>query len=60
MGKIEGKFEFLGKFHVAYNNKRAVFKLNTLLKSHMVQPKDAVDSTKENAVAYSIPYVACL
>ncbi|KAL9987704.1 hypothetical protein ACROYT_G002051 [Oculina patagonica] len=34
---------------------RAVFKSETTLRSHLVRPKDAVDSTKQDGVIYRIP-----
>ncbi|KAL9984598.1 hypothetical protein ACROYT_G006910 [Oculina patagonica] len=34
---------------------RAVFKSETTLRSHLVRPKDAVDSTKQDGVVYRIP-----
>ncbi|KAL9987924.1 hypothetical protein ACROYT_G002307 [Oculina patagonica] len=34
---------------------RAVFKSETTLRSHLVWPKDAVDSTKQDGVVYRIP-----
>ena len=34
---------------------RAVFKLETTLRSHLIRPKDAVDSAKQDGVAYRIP-----
>ena len=34
---------------------RAVFKSETALRSHLVRPKDAVDSTKQDGVVYRIP-----
>ena len=33
----------------------AVFKSETTLRSHLVQPKDAVDPYKQDGIAYRIP-----
>ena len=42
-------------FAVAYNNKAYVFKSETMLRSQLVRPKDAVDPAKQDGVVYRIP-----
>ena len=52
-GKL--KANFLGKFQHCVQQQARSFQLDAMFKSHMVQPKDAVDPTKENLAAYSFP-----
>ena len=42
-------------FAVTYNNKAYVFKSETMLRSQLVRPKDAVDPAKQDGVVYRIP-----